>query len=140
MAKFLRKGFGRWPCGMGCAAAGAGGGGCLGERPRHCMRVSCCGSFTAVGLGVSDQPGLPSRPPRCRAAASPVPCPVAPVPSPRVYRDECTEMNGAPIPSAAVAVCLQEENKPAKLIFWEWEWIPPTPEFLCRSCHKKSTL
>lgn len=133
MEKFPRKGSWRWPRGMGCAAAG---GGCLGE---HCPRVSCCGSITTVGLGVSDQPALPSPLPRHRATASPVPCPVAPVPSPGVRRDERAEMSGAPVPSAAAAaVCPQEENKAANLILGEWEWIPPTPEFLCRSCCKKA--
>lgn len=33
MEKFLRKGFRQQPCGMCCAAAGAGGGGCLGVVP-----------------------------------------------------------------------------------------------------------
>lgn len=135
MEKLPRKGSGRWPRGMGCVAAG---GGCLGEHPRHCLRASCCGSVTTVGLGVSDQPALPSPLPCHRATTSPVPCPVAPVPSPGVRRNERVEMNGAPVPSAAAAVCPQEEKKAAKLILGEWEWIPPTPELLCRSCRKKA--
>lgn len=43
MEKFLRKGFGHWPCRMGCVAAGAGGGGCLGGRSgiaRECLAAA----------------------------------------------------------------------------------------------------
>jgi len=71
--------------------------------------VSCPDAATAVGSGLSGGPGLPAA---LRAAGSPVPAPRHPS---RHWGcgDEGAEVNGAPVPSAAV--CLQGENNPAKL-------------------------
>lgn len=81
---------------------------------------------TAVSLGVSGQPGCPPA-----VLCHGQPCPMTPVLAPGLHGDPHTEMNGVPVPSAAAALCLQEQNNTAELFFGEW--IPPTPEFLCRS-------
>lgn len=72
--------------------------------------------------------------PRSRhAAASPVPCPV---PSPGVCGDERREVSGAPVPSAAAALHLQEGSKQQSSLSADRAWIPPTPGFLCSSCRE----